>query len=158
MRLERLVRGAPDRKHADIVLASGHGADRRPVRCNRHLHHRLRIAFELQTRFMQVEPVGLLGHRASLHQLHDDIERFVELAALILRVKTHLDRVIDERARPYTEHGAAARHRVELNHAAGERLWYGREPTTGPRRMWRVRSAAPAMNNSGQAMISNPPE
>jgi hypothetical protein len=46
MRLERLVRGAPDRKHTDIVLASGHGADRRPARCNRHLHHRLRIAFE----------------------------------------------------------------------------------------------------------------
>src|SRR5262249_5213999 len=51
MRFERLVRGAPDRKHADFVLASGHGADRRPVRCNRHFHHRLRIAFELQTRF-----------------------------------------------------------------------------------------------------------
>src|SRR5262249_60010785 len=69
---------------------------------------------------MQVEPVGLLGHRASLHQLHDDIERFVELAALVLRVKTHLDRVIDERARPYAEHGTAARHIVELHHAAGE--------------------------------------
>jgi hypothetical protein len=69
---------------------------------------------------MQVEPVGLLGHRAALHQLDDDIERFVELAALVLRVKTHLDRVIDERAWPYAEHGAAARHIVELHHAAGE--------------------------------------
>jgi hypothetical protein len=32
--------------------------------------------------------------------------------------------------------------------------WYGREETPVPRRMCRVRSAAVAMNTSGEAMIS----
>ena len=34
----------------------------------------------------------------------------------------------------------------------------GSEATPVPRRMWRVRTAAAAMNTSGEAMISNPPE
>jgi hypothetical protein len=54
-------------------------------------------------------------------RLHDDVERFVELAALVRGLDPHLDRVIDQRARPDAEHGAAARHVVELHHAPGER-------------------------------------
>ena len=37
-------------------------------------------------------------------------------------------------------------------------LWYGNETTPVPRRMCFVRSAAAAMNISGLAMISKPPE
>ena len=36
-------------------------------------------------------------------------------------LEAHLDRVVDERARPDAEHGAPARHVVELHHAAGDR-------------------------------------
>ena len=32
--------------------------------------------------------------------------------------------------------------------------WYGSDDTPVPRRMWRVRCAAAAMNTSGEAMIS----
>ena len=37
-------------------------------------------------------------------------------------------------------------------------LWYGNDATPVPSLMWRVRSAAAAMNISGEAMISKPPE
>ena len=121
VRLERVVRGAADRQHADAVLAGRQRAGRRARRGDRHLHHRLRVALELQARLAQVEPVGLLGDHAALHQLHDDVEQLVELAPLVLGLEPHLGRVVDERAGPDAEHGAAARHVVELHHAAGDR-------------------------------------
>ena len=37
-------------------------------------------------------------------------------------------------------------------------LWYGSDATPVPSRICRVRSAAAAMNISGEAMISKPPE
>ena len=82
---------------------------------------------------MQVEPVGLLGHHAALHQLHDDVERLVELAPLVLGLEPHLDRIVDERARPDAEHGAAARHVVELHQPPGdgERVVIGQRDDAG---------------------------
>jgi hypothetical protein len=64
---------------------------------------------------------GLFGHHAAGHQLDDDVERLVEHAPLLGRLDPDLDRVVDQRARSDAEHGAAARHVVELHHAAGER-------------------------------------
>jgi hypothetical protein len=55
-----------------------------------------------------------------LHQRHDDVERFIELATLVFGLEPHLDRVIDQRARPDPEHGTAACLVVELHHAAGD--------------------------------------
>jgi hypothetical protein len=46
------------------------------------------------------------------------VERLIELAPLVLGLEAHLHCVIDERAGPDAEHGAAARHVVELHHAA----------------------------------------
>ena len=121
MRLERVVRGAADREHADAVLAGLQRAGRRARRGDRHLHHRLRVARQLQPRLAQVEPVGLLRHHAALHQLDDHVERLVELAPLVLRLQPHLVGVVDQRAGPDPEHRAPARLVVELHHAARER-------------------------------------
>ena len=121
MRLERVVRGAADRDHADAVLAGLQRAGRRARRGDRHLHHRLRVARKLQPRLAQVEPVGLLRHHAAGHQLDDHVERLVELAPLVLGLQPHLVGVVDQRARPDAEHRAPARLVVELHHAARER-------------------------------------
>ena len=133
VRLERVVRRAADRQHADAVLAGRQGAGRRARGGDRHLHHRLRVALELEARLLEVEPVGLLGDRAALHQLHDDVERFVELAPLVLGLEPHLDGIVDERARPDAEHGPPARHVVELHQAAGdgERVVVGQRHDAG---------------------------
>src|SRR5262249_60438957 len=77
--------------------------------CPRHFHHRLRIALELQSGLLEVEPVSFLGHNAALHQLHDDVERLFELATLVPGFKPHLDRTLNEGTGPAATHTSPAR-------------------------------------------------
>jgi hypothetical protein len=55
------------------------------------------------------------------HQLDDAVERLVHAPALVRRLQADLVGIVDQRARADTEHGAAARHVVELHHARGQR-------------------------------------
>ena len=121
VRFERIVGGAAERDHADAMLAGLQRAGWGARRGDRHLHHRLRVTGKLQARFAQVEPVGLLRDHAALHQLHQHVERLVELAPLVGRRKSHLVRVVNERTGADAEHRASARHVVELLHPPRER-------------------------------------
>ncbi len=75
----------------------------------------------MQAGLAQLEPVGLERHRLlAAEQLHDRVEGLVHPGALGDRLDAHHVGVGDERARPDAEHGAAARHVVELHEALGD--------------------------------------
>ena len=120
MRLQRVVRRAADRQHADAVAARGDRADRRAGAGDGHLHAGLAVGRQLELGGGEVEPVGLARHRLARHQLDDDVERFVHAVALVGGLDADLGRVMDQRPRADAEHGAAARHVVELGHARGQ--------------------------------------
>ena len=120
MRLERVVRGAADGQHADAVAAGRHRAHRRARAGHGHFHAGLAVGRKLELGGRQVEPVGLLRHRLAGHQLDDHVQRFVHARALVGRLDADLGRVVHQRAGADAEHGAAARHVVELGHARGQ--------------------------------------
>jgi hypothetical protein len=91
-----------------------------PTGGHRHLHAGLAVGRQLELGGREVEPVGLARHRLAFHQLDDDIQRFVHAVALFGGLDADLGRVMDQRARADAEHGAAARHVVELGHARGQ--------------------------------------
>ena len=81
---------------------------------------RVGVRRQVQARVAHLEPVGLHGDRSvALEQRHDGGERLVHALALRHRLDAHHVRVGDERARPAAQHGAAARHVVELHEALG---------------------------------------
>jgi hypothetical protein len=74
----------------------------------------------VQPRLAQLEPVGLEGHRLlAAQQRHDGVERLVHARALGHGLDPHHVGVGNERAGPAAEHGAAARHMVELHEPLG---------------------------------------
>ena len=63
-----VVAGAADRQHADAVPSGGERSGRRARRGDRHFHHRLRVARQLQFGIFQRVPIGLLGDGLAFQQ------------------------------------------------------------------------------------------
>jgi hypothetical protein len=79
---------------------------------------RIGIGREMQPRLLELEPVGLHGDRLlALQQRHDGGERLLHAVALGRGIDAHHVGVGRQRARAAAQHGAAARHVVELHEA-----------------------------------------
>ena len=91
---------------------------------------------------------------------HDGVERLVHARALGDRLDAQHVGVGHQRARAAAEHGAAARHVVELDEAVRhqQRVVVGQAGHAGAEHDVRVRSAAAAMKISGEAISSQPAE
>ena len=95
----RIGAGAADRQHADAVPPGRQRPGRRARRRHRQLHHRLRVAGQLQPRVLQIEPVALAGHALAAQQRDDDVQRLVHPPPLVGRLDADLLRVVHQRAR-----------------------------------------------------------
>ena len=106
------------REHAEAVTAGRDHPGRRHHAGHRDREVRMRVGRQVQARLPQLEPVGLHGDRLlALEELHDGVERLVHPRPLRHRLDAEHVGVGHQRARAAAEHGAAARHVVELHEA-----------------------------------------
>ena len=110
-----------EREHAEAVLARGGDAGRREHARHGDGEMRVGVRREVEPRLVQLEPVGLHRDRpVALEQGHDRVERLVHALALRAGLDAHHVGVRHERPGPAPQHGAPARHVVELDEAVGD--------------------------------------
>ena len=107
-----------DRQDAQPVLAGGDHARGRDGAGAGDREMRVAVGREMQPRLLQLEPVGLHGDRLlALEQAHDRLQRLLHAGPLGRGIDAHHVGVRRQRARAAAQHGAAARHVVELHEA-----------------------------------------
>ena len=117
-RLRPARQAGADRQHAHAVLAGGDHARGRDGAGTGDRKMRMAVGREMEPRVLQLEPVGLHGNRLlALEQRHDGGERLLHAVALARGIDAHHVCVRRQRAGAATQHGAAARHVVELHEA-----------------------------------------
>ena len=111
-------RPAPIDSTPTPCLPGGDHAERRDRAGDRDLEMRIGVGREMQPRLVQLEPVGLHRDRLlAVQQPHDRVQRLQHARTLRAGFDAQHVGVRRQRARAAAQHGAAARHVVELHEA-----------------------------------------
>jgi hypothetical protein len=150
-----------ERQEADAVLARGQHAGGGGGGGDGDREARVGVGREVQAGFAQLEPVGL--HRDRLvagEQAGDGVERLVHHRPLLLGLDAHHVGVGHQRAGAAAQHGAAARHVVELHEALRhqEGVVVGQAGDAGAEHDVLGALGRAAMKISGLAISSQPAE